>query len=95
MALTSEDLQQLVGARARLWDFMPSHDHTVIKLLDERSKARFLVLSGCNEITAPVSWVVQSPQFVRMPDRFFEFCDNSVRIICQDASLHDTYSRPR
>jgi hypothetical protein len=92
--VSSEEIQELVGASARLWDFICTHNHLVIEVTTVESKRRFLFLSGCIKISAPTSWLVKSPQFTAAEDaRFFEFCDNGVRIMCQDASLHDHYSR--
>jgi hypothetical protein len=94
MALSREQIQRLSGMKARLWDFMPSHDRLVIMLMSKDAEEQFLVLSGCDEICAPVFWHVQAPRFVPASGAFFEFVDTNVRISCQDASLQETYSRP-
>jgi hypothetical protein len=94
MAISQEQVEKLVGMKARLWDFMPSHDHLVIRLVDKSDAEQFLVLSGCEEISAPVFWYVQAPRFASTGGKFFEFLDNRVRIVCQDSSLQSSYTRP-
>jgi len=95
MALSKEQVENLTGMKARLWDFMSSHDHLVIRLVDKDATERFLVLSGCDEISAPVFWHVQTPRYTPAGGAFFEFTDTRVRIVCQDSSLQDTYVRPK
>ena len=89
--LSQDQLNQLVGMRARLWHFMASHDHLAIWLTDGSGLSQYLVLSGCNEISAPVAWRVTQPRLVPDDEGFLEFVDQGVRIICQDASIHAEY----
>jgi hypothetical protein len=90
MIYPSEQIRTFVGARARLWHFMASHDTLVVKLTAENSSEQFLVLSGCEAITAPVFWHVRDPRVVAAAG-FIEFLDEGVRIVCQDVSVHRTY----
>jgi hypothetical protein len=92
MRLSTEQIQRLVGMNARLWDFMPSHDHLVIKCT-KNAEELFLVLSGCNEIDTPVFWNVEAPRVSPIDGGFFEFVDSNVRITFQDAAIQDAYSR--
>ena len=75
MALSAEQVQRLVGMKARLWDFMPSHDHLAIKLTGSNDAEEFLVLSGCEDISAPVFWHVKTPRLKSMTGTFLEFLD--------------------
>jgi len=93
--LSKEKLAALVGMKARLWNFMPSHDHLVIRFVDRNSAELFLVLSGCEELAAPVFWEVQDPQYAAVSDDLFSFTDNRVRIVCRDAVLQQRYVRPK
>jgi len=96
MTLSQDDIRQLTGSRARLWDFSPSHDHLVVKIMSESGDGQFLVLSGCEEISLPVFWQLKRPRLVTAGTtgrRFLEFTDDGVRALCQDASIHSDYKR--
>jgi len=54
MRIAQSDLTKFIGGRARLWDFSPSHDHLVVKLIAPDKSEMFLVLSGCDERMLPV-----------------------------------------
>lgn len=87
------DLTRFVGGRARLWDFSPSHDRLVVKLVAPDETEAFLVLSGCDDLSIPVFWPVTKPKVVAVEDPFVEFVDDRVRIRCEELGLQSTYTR--
>jgi len=89
--LSQDQLNQFVGMKARLWHFMASHDHLAIRLTDGNDLNQYLVLSGCEEISAPVFWRVTQPRLVSDDKGLLEFLDQRVRIVCQDVSIHAEY----
>jgi len=90
--VSREDIEMLVGMKARLWDFMPSHDHLAIRL-SRGDDTQYLVLSGCNELSTPVFWQIADPSILPLRDGMFELRDAGVRITFQDSALQSTYSR--
>ncbi len=93
MIATEPELVAFVGLTARLWDFSPTHDHLVIKIALADATERFLVLSGCDEISLPVFWRITAPRMVGVERPLLEFVDEGVRVCCQDVSIHSVYSR--
>ena len=92
MPMTTEDLQPLVGYRARLWRFMATHDHLAIRLEPKtQDRVVFLVLSGCNHLGLPVAWEVRAPRVEIADPPWLLLVDEGVRVVCRDISLHDDY----
>ena len=91
-----DGLQAFIGGRARFWRYTVSHSHLAVRLRPKgEEKDIYLVLSGCKEIAAPVSWAIVRPQIVVGETPWIELLDEDVRIVCRDASLHDTYPDAR
>ena len=90
--MTTEELQPLVGYRARLWRFTASHDRLAISLHSkENERAVFLVLSGCNRLELPVAWEVRAPRVENADPPWLLLVDDGVRVVCRGISLHDEY----
>ena len=69
-----------------------SHSHLAIRLRPPvADKDFYLVLSGCKEIAASVSWAIVQPQIVGGDAPWIALVDEGVRIVCRDAALHETY----
>ena len=86
------DLADYIGGTARLWDFSPSHDRFAVRIESPSGETRFLILSGCNEISAPIFWRLMRPEIRKIDDPWLEFRDATVHIVCQDVVLDVDYS---
>lgn len=93
MNFEQSKLAEFAGGKARLWDFSPSHDRLVVKLIRADGEENFLVLSGCDELAVATFWKLKQPRVEAAEGEFFEFLDDGIRVRCQDASLHATYQR--
>jgi hypothetical protein len=93
MGIQQSDLDHFIGGKARLWDFSPSHDRLVVKLIEPGGGESFLVMSGCEELTLPVFWRVTTPRIAAAKPPFLDFSDSRVQVRCQEASLQDKYIR--
>jgi hypothetical protein len=93
MTLHEIDLAPFIGGKARLWDFSPSHDRLVVKLIDSAGTESFLVLSGCEELTLPIFWRVTTPRISAAKPPFLEFSDSRVQVRCQEVLLQHKYAR--
>lgn len=90
----SAQLQALEPARARLWDFSPTHDRCVVELtVGPDGPVRYLILLGCVEIHAPTLWTVEDATLTRDGDAYV-FRDGHAEIrFTLEAQLVDEYVR--
>lgn len=90
----SLQLQALRPARARLWDFSPTHDRCVVELTaGPDGPVRYLILLGCLEIHAPTLWTVDEATITRDGNAYV-FRDGGAEIrFILEAQLVNEYVR--
>jgi hypothetical protein len=93
MTVDQRELAAFVGWQARLWDYTPTHDRLVIRLVAPDQTQAFLVFSLCESLNVPTLWHLVNPTVVRAEVPFVEFVDDGVRILCEEVLLQPTYTR--
>lgn len=87
---STSTLATFVGGSARLWCFYPTHDTLAIELT-ATGRTAYLVLTGCSNVSLPVSWSSTSPELLVDAENSIApvtFVDGaSVRVRCEGAVI--------
>lgn len=81
-------LEEMIGCRARLWSFTPSHDRLSVEIRKEGCKPRYVSFVLCEKIEVPVSWLVRTPS-VKTEDGFLIYDDGTAVIRCMQIGIFD------
>jgi hypothetical protein len=87
---STSTLSTFAGGTARLWCFYPTHDMLAIELT-AAGRTAYLVLTGCSNVSLPVSWSSTSAELLvdaENPIAPVTFVDGaSVRVRCEGAVI--------
>lgn len=81
-------LEEMIGCRARLWKFTPSHDRLVVEIRREGCKQRYVSFVLCEKIEVPTLWLVRTPS-VKTEDGFLIYVDGVAVIRCMQIGISD------
>ena len=89
---STSTLSTFAGGSARLWCFYPTHDMLAIELT-ATGRTAYLVLTGCSNVSLPVSWPSTSPELLVDAENSIApvtFVDGaSVRVRCEGAVIQN------
>jgi hypothetical protein len=87
---STSTLSTFAGGNARLWSFVSTHDMLAIELT-ATGRTAYLVLTGCSNVSLPVSWRSTSPELLFDADDSaapVTFVDGAgVRVQCEGAVI--------
>ena len=100
MKVDTEQVRQLRGCQARLWEFTATHNMLVVRFVKPDRSEMFLLFGGCHRISVRSDWRVVDPRVIRAEATGEDVCDTylfiddapSIYVGCQGMEFHTEFN---
>lgn len=90
--LTTRELSDLSGKKARLWNFSPSHDRLAFRLDNSDDESvKYLIFLGCEKMSISTFWNIQSPKIEKGKSASYQLTDGDINIQFEEGRIMDDY----